>query len=162
MGVRFSWCVNQSCHRLYGDCAIQRPGNVTWSNSTAHPSQHRSPQVGSIWTNDESANITSHAVVNHFIHFIDPVTGVHMNNVESYWNQVKRKLKHTKGCHRHHLPISTNSCGWNNGEEAMHLKIYALTLVHSILYKLIMNHDSTWQSLTAVTKIRTGLGLEMD
>ena len=57
-------------------------------------------------------NITSHAVVNHSLHFVDPVTGVHTNNVESYWNRVKRKIKHMKGCHRHQLPSYLDEFMW--------------------------------------------------
>ena len=57
-------------------------------------------------------NITSHEVVNHSLHFVDPVTGVHTNNVESYWNRVKRKLKHMKGCHRHQLPSYLDEFMW--------------------------------------------------
>ena len=55
---------------------------------------------------------TSHAIVNHSLHFVDPVTGVHTNNVESYWNRVKRKLKHMKGCHRHQLPSYLDEFMW--------------------------------------------------
>jgi len=33
-----------------------------------------------------------HASVNHFLHFKDPVTNVHINNVEGMWNQVRRSL----------------------------------------------------------------------
>ena len=31
---------------------------------------------------------------------MDPVTGVHTNHIESYWNCVKQKLKRMKGCAR--------------------------------------------------------------
>jgi len=37
--------------------------------------------------------------VNHSITFVDPVTGVHTQNAESYWNRVKTKFKRMKGVH---------------------------------------------------------------
>ena len=39
-------------------------------------------------------NITSHTVVNHSLHFVDPVIGVHTNNIESYWNRVRKFETH--------------------------------------------------------------------
>ena len=42
--------------------------------------------------------------VNHSIVFVNPTTGVHTQNVESYWNRVKIKLKIMRGCHEHQLP----------------------------------------------------------
>ena len=33
------------------------------------------------------------------LHFVDPATGVHTQNVESYWNRVKGKFKRMKGVH---------------------------------------------------------------
>ena len=42
--------------------------------------------------------------VNHSRHFVEPTTGVHTQNVESYWCRVKTKLKRMRGCHAHQLP----------------------------------------------------------
>ena len=36
--------------------------------------------------------------VNHSLFFVDPVTGVHTQNIESYWNRCKVKLKHNERC----------------------------------------------------------------
>ena len=48
-------------------------------------------------------NVDSHGVVNHSIEFVNATTGVHTQNVESYWNRVKIKLKRMCGCHEHQL-----------------------------------------------------------
>ena len=64
-----------------------------------------------VWSDEWSAynrvaslpNVNSHGVVNHSIEFVNPVTGVHTQNVESYWNRVKIKLKRMRGCHEHQL-----------------------------------------------------------
>ena len=47
--------------------------------------------------------IAAHETVNHSLFFVDPVTGVHTQNIESYWNRVKIRLKRMKGCHRDHV-----------------------------------------------------------
>ena len=41
--------------------------------------------------------VSQHDMVNHSLNFIDPVTGMHTQNVESYWNRVKTKFKRMKG-----------------------------------------------------------------
>ena len=47
--------------------------------------------------------VSSHGVVNHSIEFMNCTTGVHTQNVESYWNRIKIKLKRMRGCHEHQL-----------------------------------------------------------
>ena len=42
-------------------------------------------------------SVAQHDMVNHSLNFVDPVTGVHTQNVESYWNRVKTKFKRMKG-----------------------------------------------------------------
>ena len=44
-------------------------------------------------------NVAAHATVNHSLEFVNSITGVHTENVESYWNRSKIKLKRMRGCH---------------------------------------------------------------
>ena len=48
-------------------------------------------------------NVTAHSTVNHSLHFVDPATGVHTQNIESYWSRVRHKIKHIKGLHLHQM-----------------------------------------------------------
>ena len=56
--------------------------------------------------------IVSHRTVNHSLTFVDPATGVHTQNVESYWNRVKPKLKRMRGCHAEQLPAYLDEFMW--------------------------------------------------
>ena len=84
-------------------------------------------------------NITTHKTVNLTLHFKDPVTGVHTNHIESYWNRVKVKLKRMRGCHRHQLPSYLES-----GMAKLlnrHFLQYAETLHYSIHCKLAITFN---------------------
>ena len=56
--------------------------------------------------------VSSHRTVNHSLHFKDPVTGVHTNNIESYWCRIKTKLKRMRGCHKDQLPSYLDEFMW--------------------------------------------------
>ena len=56
--------------------------------------------------------IAGHSTVNHSLHFVDPVTGTHTQNIESYWSRTKKKLKQMKGCHKHQLPSYLDEFMW--------------------------------------------------
>lgn len=57
-------------------------------------------------------HVTQHQAVNHSLHFVDPATGVHTQNVESYWNRVKTKFKRMKGVHRQMLESYLDEFMW--------------------------------------------------
>ena len=56
--------------------------------------------------------VASHSTVNHSLHFVDPTTGVHTQNVESYWNRVKGKFKKMKGVHEGMLDSYMDEFMW--------------------------------------------------
>ena len=68
------------------------PGTTVWSDEWAAYNR-----VSTL------TNVTAHGTVNHSIEFVDAVTGVHTQNIESYWNRVKTKLKRMRGCHENQL-----------------------------------------------------------
>lgn len=55
--------------------------------------------------------VAGHDTVNHSVEFVSP-GGVHTQNVESYWNRVKTKLKRMRGCHSHQLPSYLDEFMW--------------------------------------------------
>ena len=61
------------------------PGTTVWSDQWAAYNS-----VASL------SNVNRHTTVNHSIEFVNTVTGVHTQNIESYWNRVKVKLKRMK------------------------------------------------------------------
>ena len=57
-------------------------------------------------------NVQQHETVNHSLHFVDPTTGVHTQNVESYWARVKLKFKRMKGVDAQQLPSYIDEFMW--------------------------------------------------
>ena len=93
--------------------------NAHYGCSVAMEERHVAP--GTIIHSDEWAaynqvqrlsNVSSHGIVNHSINFVEPTTGVHTQNVESYWNRVKTKLKRMKGCCGDQLPSYLDEFMW--------------------------------------------------
>ena len=55
-----------------------------------------------------------HIAVNHSLYFIDPVTGAHTQNVESYWGKVKLRIKVKKGVLGSKLESYLNEWMWKD------------------------------------------------
>ena len=107
MGIWFSGHFKNPCSGVYGNSTLER-----CSYSAAFNKINTHVAAGTIIHSDEwvaynrvqrLSNVTTHEVVNHSVNFVEPTTGVHTQNVESYWNRVK-KLKRMKGCHGDQLP----------------------------------------------------------
>ena len=79
----------------------------TLPGTVVHSDQWRAySQVGSL------QNVASHATVNHSLEFVNPVTGVHTQHIESYWNRCKNRFKAMKGCHATQLPSYLDEFMW--------------------------------------------------
>ena len=111
LGIWTGGLLNFPRHRLRQETQCSNP---VANNPAACPARHHMVysdewhaynQVGSIPGLD-------HRTVNHSLFFVNPVTGVHTQTIESYWNRIKTKLKTMKGVRcKCCLGISTNSCG---------------------------------------------------
>ena len=58
------------------------------------------------------ATVAQHDMVNHSLNFVDPVTGMHTQNVESYWSRVKTRFKRMKGVHAEMLTSYMDEFMW--------------------------------------------------
>ena len=64
--------------------------------------------------------VAAHHTVNHSIEFVNSTTGVHTQNVESYWNRAKTKFKRMKGVHHHQLPSYSDEFMWRERKGCSH------------------------------------------
>lgn len=55
-----------------------------------------------------------HQTVNHSIQFINPETGVHTQNIESYWSKMKLRGKKMKGIHKRQLKSYLSEYMWRD------------------------------------------------
>jgi hypothetical protein len=58
------------------------------------------------------STVTRHNTVNHSLHFVDPITRVYTQNVESYWNRVQSRFKQMKGVHKDMLDSYMDEFKW--------------------------------------------------
>ena len=101
----------------------------TWSTYAIHFTPNYRTAVGQL------PNVAQHRIVNHSLHFVDPVTNAHTQHVESYWNHVKIKFKRMRGVDNYQATW-TNSCGLNDmgRQEQTVLTTLLETLVPSLDY----------------------------
>ena len=76
-------------------------------------------------------------MVNHSLHFVNPVSGIHTQTVESYWNRVKTKLKRVKGCAADQLPSYIDEFMWREtygktGTEALTNIIHCISTQYPV------------------------------
>ena len=59
-------------------------------------------------------NVARHRIVNHSLHFVDPVTNIHTQHIESYWNHpCKDQVQENARCgHSNQLPSYIDEFMW--------------------------------------------------
>lgn len=81
---------------------ICRPGTIIHSDSWA------------AYNSIQSSFGFEHEKANHKFNFIDPETGTHTQNVESYWNRIKLWIKAMKGVSKQQLPHVLSEFVWKD------------------------------------------------
>ena len=56
-------------------------------------------------------NVAAHKTVNYSVQFVTP-SGVHTQNVESYWNRAKIKIRKMRGCAAQEVPSYLDEFMW--------------------------------------------------
>ena len=114
MGVWHGWHIPHTSFRLYAACQLQRCSYVTPYHCCSRCSWYRnhSDQWAAYHGVSSLPGIAGHSTVNHSLHFVDSATGTHTQNIESYWNRTKKKLKQMNGCHNHQLPSYLDEFMW--------------------------------------------------
>jgi transposase-like protein len=81
-------------------------------------------------------HVARHRVVNHTLNFVDPVTGVHTQDIESKWNQLKQKLKERRGINRDDLQSYLNERMWRewkgSGDELLENVFTSINLMYPL------------------------------
>ena len=95
--------------RIHGDCAPLLP--IIQAHTAAGTIIH-SDQWAAYNNVQSLPTVSSHQTVNHSVEFVDSATGTHTQNVESYWNRSKTKIKRMKGCHAEMLPSYLDKFMW--------------------------------------------------
>ena len=97
-------------------------------------------------------NVGSHGTVNHSIEFVNSVTGVHTQNIESYWNRIKIKLKRMWGVTEQQLPSYLDEFMWRErlstpqSKQAAFTQVMADIATHAVS-SLSQNHLSVCPSI---------------
>jgi len=79
--------------------------------------------------------VATHRVVNHSLNFVDPVTGVHTQAIESKWNQLKLKVKERMGVSQEDLQSFLNERmykEWKGADDELLVNLFSsVTLMYS-------------------------------
>ncbi|KAG0422854.1 hypothetical protein DMUE_6178 [Dictyocoela muelleri] len=80
---------------------VVREGSIIWSDE---------------WRGYNNLNMLfpSHDTVNHRYNFVNPVTGVHTQNIESLWNKLKKRLKIQNGNSFNSLKLNLREWMWKD------------------------------------------------
>ena len=85
MGVWHGRYFPNTSFRLYADCRHQRRSPIIAAHVAPGTEVH-SDQWSAYNQVSSLPGVAGHSTVNHSLHFVDPVTGTHTQNIESYWN----------------------------------------------------------------------------
>ena len=105
-------------------------------------------------------NVDSHQTVNHFLHFLDLVTSLHTQHVESYWNKVNGKFTRMKGVALQQMPsyVRTwmNICG-GSAMAALHQLLHFLDIVTGLHTQHV---ESYWNKVKGKFTRMKGVALQ--